>query len=307
MVPGQVTSDRIWLMEGPWYHVSDFDGLHLNTLQLRWFDHWLKDDSTAAVSGPPFTFQAIGSSRWFHAHEYPLSETRRRVCTYREPDACPSTPPRTSPRRHCCTPRGPIAGRSLRQGSLGTPSFVVLQRGSRIRYDLDNRRLQPEALTHTTEPFTSPKLVAGPITLTVQATATTSETLWVADLDDVSPDGTSRPLTQRALLRSLRALDPSRTWTLSDGTVLRPDHISTRSAAQPVIPGELTRYGHRGLSHHGVDRHQPPASPHPEHLRLPPPSPHQARAGCWRAGDINCAKAVRRRHTWPSRSPTPTE
>ena len=224
-------------------HVSDFDGLHLNALQLRWFDHWLKDDSTASVSGPPLTFQLIGSSQWCHANEYPLpdaSPTRLylseagRLSADRAADESDAT--------LLYTPRGPIAGRSLEQWSLGMPSFVVSQRGRRIRYDLDNRRLQREALTYTTEPFTSPKLLAGPITLTVHATATTSETLWVAHLDDVFPDGTSRPLTQGALLGSLRALDPSRTWTLPDGTVLRPHHISTRAAAQPVVRGELTRY-----------------------------------------------------------------
>jgi predicted acyl esterase len=122
------------------------------------------------------------------------------------------------------------------------PSFVASQRGRRIRYDLDNRRLQRAALTYTTEPFTSPRLLAGPITLTVHATATTTETLWVAHLDDVFPDGTSRPLTQGALLGSLRALDPARTWSLPDGVVLHPHHLSTRAAAQPVVPGELTRY-----------------------------------------------------------------
>ena len=71
MERGQVTSDRIRMLMGPWYHVSDFDGLHLNALQLRWFDHWLKDDSTASVSGPPLTFQLIGRSQWCHANEYP--------------------------------------------------------------------------------------------------------------------------------------------------------------------------------------------------------------------------------------------
>ena len=52
VAPGQATSERIRLLMGPWYHVSDFDGLHLNALQLLWFDLWLKDDSTAAVSSP---------------------------------------------------------------------------------------------------------------------------------------------------------------------------------------------------------------------------------------------------------------
>jgi predicted acyl esterase len=85
-------------------------------------------------------------------------------------------------------------------------------------------------------------LIAGPITLTVHATADTTESLWVAHIDDVAPDGACRPLTQGALLGSHRALDPDRTWYLSDGTVLKPHHISTRSAVKPVVPGELTRY-----------------------------------------------------------------
>src|ERR1700722_18969008 len=76
----------------------------------------------------------------------------------------------------------------------------------------------------------------------MHATATTTETLWVAHLDDVAPDGASRPLTQGALLGAPRALDSERTWYLPDGTVLKPHHVSTRSAAQPVVPGEVTRY-----------------------------------------------------------------
>jgi len=76
---------------------------------------------------------------------------------------------------------------------------------------------------------------------TVRRCALTNK-LWLAHLDDVAPGGASRPLTQGALLGSHRALDPSRTWYLPDGTVLRPHHVSSREAAQPVVPGELTRY-----------------------------------------------------------------
>ncbi|BBY06211.1 putative peptidase [Mycobacterium noviomagense] len=240
---GQPVSDRVRLFMGPWYHVTNFDGLHINALQLRWFDQWLQDDADAAISDPPFTFQAIGCPQWFHAREFPLPEATPtrfylsdagRLSTDRSPDQTVATLDYAA--------RGPVAGRSLEQWTLGMNSFFTAQRGRRIRYDTDNRRLQRRALTYTTEPFTSPTLVAGPITLTVHATANTTETVWVAHLDDVAPDGTSRPLTQGALLGSHRALDPDRTWYLPEGTVLRPHHYSTRSAAEPVVPGELTRY-----------------------------------------------------------------
>jgi putative CocE/NonD family hydrolase len=243
MQPGQPVSDRVRLLMGPWYHVSDYDGLHLNALQLRWFDYWLNDEADAAISGSPFVFQAIGSSQWFQAREYPLPEaTPTRFYLSQSGRLTTDCSSDESVATISYVARGAMSGRSLEQWSLGMSSFIATQRGRRIRYDLDNRRLQRGALTYTTERFSAPTLVAGPITLTVHAAANTTETLWVAHLDDVAPDGTSRPLTQGALLGSHRALDPDRTWYLPDGTVLRPHHVSTRSAVEPVVPGEVTRY-----------------------------------------------------------------
>lgn len=243
MQPGQPVSDRLRLLMGPWYHVSDFGGLHINALQLRWFDQWLNDEASAAISGPPFTFQAIGSPRWFSARDYPLAEaTPTRFYLSESGRLTSDCAPETSTATIKYVGRGPLAGRSVEQWTLGMTSFVRTQRGGQTRYDQDNRRLQRGALTYTTEAFATPTLIAGPITLTVHATATTSEALWVGHLDDVAPDGASRPLTQGALLGSHRALDPDRTWYLPDGTVLRPHLLSTRSAVEPVVPGELTRY-----------------------------------------------------------------
>ncbi|OLP03366.1 peptidase S15 [Mycolicibacterium porcinum] len=243
MEPGQPLSDRVQLIMGPWYHVSDLDGLHLHALQLRWFDRWLKDDASAAVTGSPIRFQAIGSRSWFRAEDYPFPEatpTRLYLAEGGHLASEPAAEQTEATLRY--TVRGPISGRSLEQWTLGMGSFMAAQGGRRIRYDLDNRRLQREALTYTTDEFTEAKLIAGPVTLTVQATADTTETLWVAHLDDVAPDGASRPLTQGALLGSHRALDPETTWYTADGNVLRPHHISTRAAVAPVVPGELTRY-----------------------------------------------------------------
>ncbi|MDR3658833.1 MAG: CocE/NonD family hydrolase [Mycobacterium sp.] len=243
MVADQAVSDRFQLMAGPWYHVSDLDGLHLQALQLRWFDRWLKDDDTAAVSGPPVRFQAIGSPKWFRTNAYPVPEatpTRLYLSLGGGLFSEPSTNESTATLQYAA--RGPVSGRSLEQWSLGMGSFVVSQTGRNIRYDRDNTRLQRQALTYTTEAFDGDRLLAGPVALTVYATADSTETLWVAHLDDVSPEGASRPLTQGALLGSHRALDPDTSWYLPDGSVLRPQHVSTRAAAQPVVPGELTRY-----------------------------------------------------------------
>ena len=243
MEPGQPVSDKFQLMMGPWYHVSDLDGLHLHAIQLRWFDRWLKDADDTAVSGPPLRFQPIGNSHWFHTREYPFPEaTPTRLYLAEGGGLLTEAADGRSEAPLRYTARGPMSGRSLEQWSLGMGSFMVSQTGRQIRYDLDHSRMQREALTYTTPEYRTAQLIAGPITLTLFATANTAETLWVAYLDDVSPEGVSRPVTQGALLGSHRALDPEATWYLPDGTVLRPQHLSTRAAAQPVVPGELTRY-----------------------------------------------------------------
>lgn len=243
MQPGQPLSDRIRLMMGPWYHVSDYDGLNIVDLQLRWFDYWLKDDAAAAMSGAPFTFTAIGGRRWYHTREYPIPEaTPTKLYLAHAGRLSADAPAEQTLAALPYRSRGPMSGRSLEQWSLGLNSFVTSSAGGRTRHDQDNRRVQRGALTYTSERFDSPTLIAGPITLSIQATADTTETLWVAHLDDVAPEGVNRPLTMGALLGSHRQLDPDRTWYLPDGTVLRPHHISTRAAVRPVVPGEPTRY-----------------------------------------------------------------
>jgi hypothetical protein len=99
----------------------------------------------------------------------------------------------------------------------------------------------PWATTYTSAPFTRDATVAGPITATVYASSTTPETQLVAELEEVTPNGSSYPLTEGALLGSLRAVDTSRSWTAGGMTVL-PYHPYTQAAARPVVPGQLTEY-----------------------------------------------------------------
>ena len=99
----------------------------------------------------------------------------------------------------------------------------------------------PSAITYTTSPLPREETVAGPVTATVYASSTTSETELVAELDEVTPSGASYPLTEGALLGSLRAVNKSRSWTAGGMTVL-PYHPYTQASAQPVTPGAVTEY-----------------------------------------------------------------
>jgi predicted acyl esterase len=102
-------------------------------------------------------------------------------------------------------------------------------------------KLGPGQVSFTTAPFQSPQAIAGPITATVYATSTTTNTQWVATVDDVTPSGLSYPLSEGALLGSLRAVDPKRSWT-SHGITLLPYHPYTLASSHPVTPGKVTKY-----------------------------------------------------------------
>lgn len=73
------------------------------------------------------------------------------------------------------------------------------------------------------------------------ASSTTSETELVAELEDVTPSGASYPLTEGALLGSLRAVNARRSWTAGGVTIL-PYHPYTQALAKPVTPGAVTEY-----------------------------------------------------------------
>jgi predicted acyl esterase len=75
----------------------------------------------------------------------------------------------------------------------------------------------------------------------VYASATTSETEFVAELEDVTPSGAAYPLTEGALLGSLRAVDNKRSWT-ADGMTVLPYHPYTEASAKPVTAGAVTEY-----------------------------------------------------------------
>jgi hypothetical protein len=99
----------------------------------------------------------------------------------------------------------------------------------------------PGSLVYTSAPFSSSEVVAGPIDATVYTKANTSDTELAATVEAVSPGGDSFPMSSGALLGSMRALDPTRTWTAPDGAVLLPVHPLTQQSAQPVVPDQLTR------------------------------------------------------------------
>jgi len=257
MDPDQDVTGRYQLLLGPYTHLSGAANPALNALQLRWFDQWLKgEDSGMDRTSTPLHAYDLGTGHYTEATSYPFrgaSPTTyylgggRGGSAPSTNDGTLSTTKPTGPGSADTVLWSPVAGtvcaRSQDQWSAGFLSLVTNQIPASVPCVDDDRLAQvgPSSLTYTTAPMADATTIAGPISATVYATATTRETEWVADIEDVSPDGVSRPLTEGALLGSLRALNADRSWRV-DGKTVMPYHDYTRGSAVPVVPGRVTRY-----------------------------------------------------------------
>ena len=252
MAPGQPVTGRYQLLLGPWYHVDYGDGVDLNRLALEWFDTWLKDAPTGmADTATPLHVYDLGAERWFDTARYPLEEAAATTWYLGEGGTLGPNPPAVAGGETggaadtiVFTGGSSPCNRSTEQSGAGAAHAGLSAMGLRQPCTVDDSTLQvgPGALTYTTEPMAEPTVLAGPIGLTLYASSTRPDTLWVATVEDVAPSGTSTPITSGALLGSFRALDEDRTWRSASGRPLQPYHPYTRASATPVVPGEVTRY-----------------------------------------------------------------
>jgi putative CocE/NonD family hydrolase len=259
MDPEQKPTSRYQLLFGPWYHLDAGAGLDIYPIELAWFDHWLEDEHTGITSvESPLHAYMLGANRWVDAKRYPFPEGHPRPLYLGSGPSGSHAPSTNDGTLTPDPPDGangadPIAylgatspcSRGTEQWSMGALAFALeTAQAPEDRCTTDDRTLQagPGALTYTTAPFDSAKVLDGPIAARIYATSTRPETELVATLEDVSPDGSSAPLTSGALLGSFRDVDSERTWRAPNGNPTLPYHPYSKSSVKPVTPGKVTRY-----------------------------------------------------------------
>ncbi|HZZ97006.1 MAG TPA: CocE/NonD family hydrolase [Jatrophihabitantaceae bacterium] len=246
MLPNQKATGRYQLIDGPFTHLSGATA-DLNPLMLEWFDTWLKGVHTGMAKTPtPLHYYDLGTGKYTEHAQYPFSAaTGTRYYLGSGNTMSTTKPVATSDATLYWSPVGSPCGRPTDQWAMGGTSLITgsVQPGTPcVDGDDRGRQLGPDTTTFTTAPLTAAKTIAGPIDVTVNATATTSDTQWVAEVEDVAPDGTSTPLTEGALLGSLRKVSSTGTWRAKDGQILQPFHTYSKQDAAPVTAGKLTRY-----------------------------------------------------------------
>jgi putative CocE/NonD family hydrolase len=255
----QPVTGRYQLLQGPWYHLDAGTGFDIYRLELAWFDRWLKDQPTGIEhTNHPLHLYDIGANRWVDSTHYPLRETHPHTFYLA---GGPSGSGASSQNDGRLSTAQPSAGNGADQVAFtgvsspcsGAPeqwgfgALMLLAEIGQLPSDpcaQDDRSIQsgPGALTYTTPPMSRGVVLAGPIDATIYATSTRPDVELIATLEDVYPNGVSRPLTSGALQGSHRALDQGLSWYATDGRPLLPYHPYARAALTPVPTGQVTRF-----------------------------------------------------------------
>jgi putative CocE/NonD family hydrolase len=258
MTATEKVTPRYQLMMGPWEHVTAGDGVDLSQIQLEWFDTWLlNQDTPLAHTTTPLHLYQLQSGKWLDAAQWPLPQAGGTKYYF---GAGPSSSPSLALNGGTLSTAAPTSSSGsdpvvftgvtsacdiqTDQWSAGFLALASSYLHTTFPCDANDETLAagPGALTYTTAPMKSAELLGGPIAATIYASATTTDTELVTTLEEVSPSGDSVPLTSGALLGSMRAVDPSKSWVGTDGAYLLPYHPYTQVSQTPVIPGKITRF-----------------------------------------------------------------
>jgi putative CocE/NonD family hydrolase len=241
MTSRQRIRGRYQLMIGPWYHVTAGRGVDMNTVELDWFDRWLKGERTGIdrVRTPIHIFET-GANRWAQASRYPYSHARPTTYYLGPGGTLSGSKPAEAAGADPLVFTGISSpcSRSTEQWSGGLLDLLLGGLGPCETND-NTTQVGPGAKTYTTAPFAHDTTLAGPMDAHIYLTSTRPDTELIATVDDVAPNGSSTPITSGALAGSMRALDPTKTWTVSGAKVIFPYHPYTRASAAPVPIGKV--------------------------------------------------------------------
>ncbi|RJQ66969.1 CocE/NonD family hydrolase [Pseudonocardiaceae bacterium YIM PH 21723] len=248
MTPGQPVTGRYQLIYGPGDHLNPTGPLDLLRIELAWFDRWLKNEHNGIdETQTPLHLNVDHTDQWISTATYPLAaEDPARY--YLNHGGLSATPGKPGSDSLAYSPFNVGCGRGVRQWSIGTAALPTNVLGGEAltkavdQCSRDDQISQIGALTYTTAPLAEDRMLAGPMSATVKATATTTNTAFLVTVQDISPDGSSLMLTRGGLDGRQRDLNPGRTWQAANGAVVLPYRDHTAASERPVSPGELTEY-----------------------------------------------------------------
>lgn len=159
------------------------------SLQLRWFDHWLKGLDTGMMEEPPVRIFVMGLDRWRDEPAWPLRRAVETAWYLRAGGGLAQEPPGEAEGSdgYAYDPAHPV--RTLGGALLMPPEFRP--------GPLDQRPVEArdDVLVYTSQPLEQDLEVTGPIEVRLWTATSAISTDWIARLCDVFPDGRSINIT----------------------------------------------------------------------------------------------------------------
>jgi len=149
---------------------------------LAWYDHWLKGYDTGIMEGSPIRYVLPGADGWHTADQWPPTATSLTEFALRADGTLDTA-----------------------EGTPGGRDYLTLGAGlNRVKPSPID---PPSQLAWTSAPMAETTDVVGDAELRLVATATASDTAWIATLEHLAADGTVTQVTAGWLRASLRELD----------------------------------------------------------------------------------------------------
>ncbi|MCC6859168.1 MAG: CocE/NonD family hydrolase [Bryobacterales bacterium] len=200
------------IMVGPWAHQmsSKFAGadfgpeaaVPLLSIQLEWFDQWLKGGDTALMSRAPVRIFVMGANRWREEGEWPPARVKpaafyldsRGGANSLEGDGVLEAEPDGGgpPDRFTYDPRKPVPT----MGGAVCCDARMLPAGPMDQRPVERRK---DVLVYTSPPLKQDLEVIGPVEVALYVSTSARDTDFTAKLVDVFPDGQARNLTDGIL------------------------------------------------------------------------------------------------------------
>ena len=240
------------LMYGPWEHavnastkVGELDFgpqslRDLDTLYLRWFDHFLKDVDNGVDREPPVEAFLMGTNEWRKFSAWPPAEASLQKWYFHsggkangsngDGKLSPETPSASEPAdRYDYNPAKPY-----------TPSaFAAALKTGKENTSLDAMKDEKskDRLVYSSDVLTSDVIVAGPISVHLTAATSAKDTDWYAYLADVDDKGKSLTFCQGIIRARFR-----KSFTTPE--LLTPNEIAEYDLDLWAL-GNVFRKGHR--------------------------------------------------------------
>lgn len=239
------------LIVGPWDHLqaSGGEGLEraghgsLSELQLRWFDHYLKDAPDPGLGSdiPNLSYYEQGSGDWQEADSW-VGPNIRATSLRLSGSASTGGAAGTLTTGEAADGTAdvlpiPVAGlctRSASQWTAGILGTIIPQNPCLTDSSLNDRT----GIVYETPAVTSPLTIQGPINAHLYTSSLGGDGMLSVSVSDVAPDGKVSRLTGGWQVLSHRALDASRTRYV-DGKILQPYHPFTKAAQKTLASGEV--------------------------------------------------------------------